>query len=105
MVTFALEPVPSAVVAEPERPPGRFVHPVAYPLAGLGVVALGSFAVFGLQGRADAADLRAGCGATASCTDDQVGAVRSKYLIADISLGVGIVALGAATLVYVLTHR
>lgn len=77
---------------------------LVYPLAGLGAAALGSFAFFGLSGHADAEDLRGGCGRTASCAESDVDAARTKYIVADVSLGVGIVALGAAAVLW-LTSR
>lgn len=68
-----------------------------YVLGGVGVAAIGSFAFFGLSGNSQKSDLENSCGVTHSCSDDDVSSVRTKYAIADISLGVGIVALGVAT--------
>jgi len=65
---------------------------------GLGVVALGSFAFFGLSGKGEVADLQ---GCKGHCAQDDVDKARTKLVIADISLGVGIVALGVATYMFV----
>jgi hypothetical protein len=81
-----------------EAPRRRPVLP--YVVGGIGVVAVGGFAYFGLRGRAEAADLASGCGATKSCTHGQVDPVRNELLAADISLGVGIASLGAALWLY-----
>ena len=35
------------------------------------------------------------------CSDDQVGDVRRSYIVADVSLGVAIVALGAAAVTWI----
>jgi hypothetical protein len=69
------------------------VPPLAYVLGGVGVVALGSFAYFGLRGRSteDCAP---------ECTRSEVDRMRTQYLVADISLGVAVASLGAATFVY-----
>jgi hypothetical protein len=66
---------------------------LSYIVGGVGLVALGSFAYFGLTGRRDESDLHDRC---PRCTQDEVDDVKRKYLIADISAGVGVVALGAA---------
>jgi hypothetical protein len=65
-----------------------------YALAGTGVVALGSFTLFALRGRDKENDLETGCAPL--CAQDDIDAMRRDYLIADISLGLGILALGAA---------
>jgi len=64
-----------------------------YALGALGVVALGSFAYFGLSSHAKREDLAACKG---HCPEDDVDEVRREQLVADVSLGVGLVALGAA---------
>jgi hypothetical protein len=94
----ALEELPRENHADAPR--RKKVSPFVYPLAGIGVAAAGSFGYFGLTGRAEASDLRSGCGATASCTDAQVDSARAKYIAADISLVVALVALGGATVLW-----
>jgi hypothetical protein len=64
-------------------------------IGGVGVLALGSFALFGLGGKSDVSDLEKTC--KPHCAESDVDKARTKLLIADISLGVGIVALGVAT--------
>lgn len=61
----------------------------------VGVLALGSFAIFGLGGKSDVSNLEKTC--KPNCPQSDVDAAKTKLLIADISLGVGIVALGVAT--------
>jgi hypothetical protein len=70
---------------------------IPYALGGVGLVALGSFAYFGIKGRIESDDLAAGCGATKSCSEAQVDPLKRHLLVADISLGVSLVALGVAT--------
>jgi hypothetical protein len=64
-------------------------------VGGVGVLALGSFAIFGLGGKSDVSDLEKNC--KPHCAQSDVDSAKTKLLIADISLGVGIVALGVAT--------
>ncbi len=68
-------------------------------VGGIGVLALGSFAIFGLGGKSDVSDLENTC--KPHCAEADVDKARTKLIIADISLGVGIVALGVATYLFV----
>jgi hypothetical protein len=83
-----------------EKPPprekpssGLEVPTAAWLLGGVGVLGLGGFALFGLDGRARQSDLER---CKPSCAEEDIDAVQRRYLFADISLGVGVVALGAA---------
>ncbi len=67
----------------------------AYVLMGVGVVGIGGFAYFGSSGKSDENSLK--CAEFKTCTDDDLDPIKKKYLYADISLGVGIVALGVGT--------
>ena len=66
-------------------------------VGGLGVVALGSFAVFGIGGKNDVDDLQT---CKPVCKEEDVDRARTKLIIADISLGVGVVALGVAAYMF-----
>ncbi|MBX3187243.1 MAG: PEGA domain-containing protein [Labilithrix sp.] len=107
VVTIAMKTKVAQPLA-PEAPPppdeGKGTTPFVYPALGLGALALGTFTVFAISGRSDASDLRDGCGKTATCAEADVDAVRSKYLVADISLTIGLVALGTAAILW-LTSR
>jgi hypothetical protein len=82
--------------ASPSKTPGigTFVA------AGVGVAALSSFAYFGLSAQADAADMRNTC--KPNCPADRVDAARSKIVVANVSLGVGVAALGVAGALWLL---
>jgi len=66
-------------------------------VGGIGVVALGSFAIFGIGGKNDVDELQK-CKPT--CAESDVDSARTKLIIADISLGVGVVALGVAAYMF-----
>ncbi len=66
-------------------------------VGGIGVLALGSFAIFGIGGKNDVDDLQK---CKPRCDEKDVDSARTKLIIADISLGVGIVALGVATYMF-----
>jgi hypothetical protein len=67
-------------------------------VGGIGVAALGSFAIFGIGGKNDVDDLQK---CKPFCAEKDVDSARTKLIIADISLGVGIVALGVATYMFI----
>ncbi len=75
-------------------------------LGGVGVAGLASFTIFGLSAKSGYSALKAG-GSSAcapNCTSDQMSPVKTKALVADISLGVGIVSLGAAAAFWLLSR-
>jgi hypothetical protein len=65
-------------------------------LAGaLGIAGIAGFAYFGLSGHADVEQMRSRC--APSCSDSDIASARTKLLIGDASLGVGLASLGLAT--------
>ena len=89
---------PSAPPASPSRVPVASIV-----LGGVGVAALGSFAAFGILGKNQLATLHETCGVTHTCAEADVDAARTKLIVADVSLGVSVVALGVATVLF-FTH-
>ncbi|MBS2020363.1 MAG: hypothetical protein JST00_46330 [Deltaproteobacteria bacterium] len=64
-------------------------------VGGIGVVGLVSFTIFGLSGKSEVSDLETTC--KPNCKESDVDAARTKLIVADISLGIGVVALAVAT--------
>ena len=62
----------------------------AYVLGGVALAGGASFAIFGATGLDEKNQLRSQCGNT--CTDAQVQPLKVKYITADVSLGVGVIA-------------
>ncbi|WP_394847183.1 hypothetical protein LZC95_06905 [Pendulispora brunnea] len=91
------QPAPVVVLRKPSPPIA------AYVVGGAGLIALGSAAFFGLRGRADYSKLDDSCGRTHSCPQSDIDAVKTKFTISDISLGIGIAAIGVAAVLY-FTH-
>jgi len=90
-VSLALSaaPAPRKEEARPTAVPAG-----AWIAGGVALLALGSFTLFGVRGRAEqTSDLDACRG---HCTHDDVASVRTKYLAADVSLGIAVVAAGVA---------
>jgi hypothetical protein len=71
---------------------------LGFVVGGLGLLALGSFAYFGLTSKSDLGALRSEC--APFCDQSKLDDVKSRMLIADVSLGVGIVALGVAVVIF-----
>jgi hypothetical protein len=92
----AERPPPPPPPPPPPQPPAAEGPPVfTFVIGGIGVVGLASFAYFGLTGRFQESRLASRC--APNCSEDDLNGVRRSYLAADISLGVAIVAIGAAT--------
>jgi len=104
-VTFDDGPkAPAATKIEPPRPPAaesRGVPVLGLTLAGVGALAMGSFAYFGATSKSDLDGLRSTC--APFCEQAALDDVKSRMLVADVSLGIGIVALGVAT-VLIIAH-
>ncbi len=87
----------SATFGDGQKPPmpARRLDTVAWTLGGVGLVALGSFTFFAITGERQYRDLSSSC--SPRCNPSDVQSVRTRFVIADVSLGVGLVSLGVAT--------
>lgn len=111
VVTMArLPPPPPPLTPAPPRAteaapaPARSHAPAgAYVLGAVGVGALASFAFFGLRGRSDYFTLKDQCAPT--CTSDQVSSMHTSFVVADVSLVVSLVSLGAAAYLLLSSHE
>ncbi|MBK6696410.1 MAG: hypothetical protein IPG50_30105 [Myxococcales bacterium] len=80
------------------------VPTAAIALGSVGVLGLASFGTFGLLGAAKYSDLET---CRPGCAPNDVTTTRTYYAVADVSLAVGVVALGAAAIVFLsrASHR
>jgi hypothetical protein len=97
----APQPLPPAGEGEGAGKAGP-LRPYAYVAGAVGAVGLAGFAVFGLLGRQRENELNDECGGR--CAESDVDGVKKKYLLADISLGVGIVGLGVGTALFLMSR-
>jgi hypothetical protein len=81
---------------EPSASASRPVPLGVWLIGGVGALGLASFATFGVLGVTERASDHCDTG----CTPSQKDSVDAKYLIANVSLGVGVVGLGVATILY-----
>ena len=96
-----------APAPRPEAPPPSSGRSVLGPaiLGAVGVVGLATFAAFQGVGRSQIGDIEDGCGRTFTCTQDDLGAPRTSFVVSAIGLGVGAAALATAIVWYVVTPR
>lgn len=103
IVLIHLGPQPNEGGGPPPPPPSKPIPSETWILGGVGVVGLVGFIGFGLSARSQASDLRSSC--APACAQSDVDSVKKKALFADVSLGIGLVALGAATYFYLTTSN
>jgi hypothetical protein len=99
--TSALEaPPPSSTPSRTGIPPTPQAGPPfwAYLATGVGVVGLGVFTAFAISGHTEKERLVASC--APACDDAQVNGVKTRYIAADVSLGVGVVSLAIAAYLF-----
>jgi hypothetical protein len=89
-----IAPVPPPVAPEHTESSGPPV--MAFVLGGVGLAALGSFAYFATSGRSIENELDE-CKPNCEGEQDRIDSMRTRYVIADVSLGVSVVALGVGT--------
>jgi hypothetical protein len=94
----------STTSADASRPgkPGAFTRYLPYGLAGLGALGVAGFALFGIEGNSQKGDLERSC--SPYCQSSQVDSVKTKYLLADTCLAVGLVSAGVATYLFLTRH-
>jgi hypothetical protein len=83
-------------------PTGPLLRPIPkldFVLVGAAALAAGSFAGFGVWGLNDKSSLESSCQPV--CSQSQIDSVRTKFIVADVSLAVALLSLGTAGYVYV----
>jgi hypothetical protein len=76
---------------------------LAYVIGGLGLVAVGVGAYFGLHSNSRAIELRDTCGKNQSCAQSDVDSISSERTAGWVTAGVGVAAIGVA-IVLLVTH-
>jgi len=75
----------------------------AYVAGGVGVAGLAGWVVLGLMGKAEQSDLE-NSGCKPNCRQADVDSIDTKYLMADISLAVGVVGLGTGVALWLVSQ-
>lgn len=94
--TFLAAP-PKVPEAPPPEPTAKGRNPLAYVFGGVGIVALGAWGIYALDGRNKQNELER---CAPHCQSSDVDAMRKSYAIADVLLGVSIVSLGTGTYLF-----
>lgn len=96
---LSVELVASAPPPSPPKPSPWEPPLLGLVFAGVGALGVGGFTALGIVGINQRDELRDTC--APACAESDVSSVRTKLLLADISLGVGVVSLGVATYFFV----
>ncbi|MES1177398.1 MAG: hypothetical protein ABUL62_23960 [Myxococcales bacterium] len=94
-------PIPSATLRSDAAAPSGARRVLPWALLGVGAASLGAGVGFALWGHSNENQLRASC--SPICSDSEVRPVRTKYLLGDVSLGVGLVSASLAAYLF-LSH-
>jgi hypothetical protein len=70
----------------------------------VGVAGIVGFVALGAMGRSKESELNGSCGPTQTCAQSDVDSIKTKYLLADVSLGLGIAGLGAGVALFFLSQ-
>lgn len=100
IVAFRLKP--RVVVLPPPPPVVHTERPIGWPtyvLGGVGIVGIGLFAGFAIQGESRYSDLER---CRPGCNPSDVDSARTSYHVSDVALGIGVLALAGAVVTYVL---
>lgn len=91
-------PTSSAPASTSSSSPSGSSAPIwpAIVAGGIGATGMGVFAILGAMGQSEKNHLSDTCAPLGTCDPSEVSAARTKLLIADVSLGVGVVSLGVA---------
>ncbi len=100
-VQFAARPEQAPPPASVKTPASSPSKTWAYVLGGAGVVSLGIGGAFWIAGKNAENDAKGQCAPT--CTQSRIDSIRSRYLVGDVGVGIGLASLGVAT--YLLLHK
>ncbi len=89
--------------AKPEQAASQPFPVVPVVLATVGVAFIGGFIGFGVAGNVKRSDLDA-TGCKPNCAQSDVDAIKTDYVIADVALGVGLVSIAVATVLFIVAE-
>jgi hypothetical protein len=95
----------TSTAASPVETPAAVSHPTplgVWVLGGVAVVGGALFTGLAISGQSDVDNLRVTC--APNCSQSSVDSARTKIIVANVALGVGIASLGAATVWFLLSR-
>ena len=94
----------TAVFPRVQEPPKPFEIPTAgYVLGGVAIGAIGNFVAWAIVGKNQQSELESSC--APRCPQEDADAMRRDYALADVSLGLALVAAGAAVAITLISNR
>jgi len=104
-VTFArpAPPVVAPASIEEAKPTTSPLRTAAFAIGGVGLASIGVGIVAGAVGLAQKSELEGDC--APACSASRIDDVRTKLVVADIAAAVGVVAVGAAAVLYFVAPR
>ena len=97
-VSWAKAAAASAAGSDGAAAPAPTSHTAAWVFGGIGAASLATFGVLGIHGVARRSDLEKEC--FGRCAQSTIDSVKTEFAIADVALGVGIVSVGIATVLF-----
>ncbi|HEX3598248.1 MAG TPA: hypothetical protein VHU80_24240 [Polyangiaceae bacterium] len=96
------KPGDMADTGDVKKGPGP-LRPYAYVAGGVGAASLITFAVLGGVAKGQESDLR-GSGCAPNCSRSTTDSIKTKYIVADVFLGVGIAGIGTGVALFFLSQ-
>lgn len=96
-------PAPKAETPPAEGGKPGPLRPFAYAAGGVGAAGIIGFIALGAMGSSAQSDLEAS-GCKPNCAQSDIDSIKTKYLLADVSLGLGIAGLGAGVALFFLSQ-
>lgn len=87
----------------PDQPSSGGSKTLAYVVGGVGVASLAVGIIFGAMGSSQASSDKASGGCAPHCGDDEVSSIKTKLIVSDIFIPVGIVGIGAGVVLYLVS--
>ncbi|MEO8800958.1 MAG: hypothetical protein ABI551_23905 [Polyangiaceae bacterium] len=107
VITFTITGPGTGDAGGPVEPPPAQAHSswtgqktTAVIVGGVGVVALGAGIIFGAMGSGQASSDKNPGGCAPNCSDDEVSSIKTKLIISDVLIPVGIVGLAAGVVLF-----
>jgi hypothetical protein len=88
---------------QPDQPSSGGSKTLAYVVGGVGVASLAVGIIVGAMGSSQASSDKSTGGCAPNCSDDEVSSIKTKLIVSDIFIPVGIVGIGAGVALYLLS--
>lgn len=98
-------PRPTTDMTDVPAPPPRAQSPLPYVVGGLGIALVGAGGTLWGVGLNDRSNLSATCAAAHACAQSDIDASRTKLIVGDVLIGVGVLAVAGAIFLFLNQSR